>query len=93
LKDYKEHDWSQMKEEDETKPVYFLGELVCFLNTVISRRAILILLQVLPDMFEDYTNLRLLKGVAALLAEYDSWPDLYDLEQLARNKVKVSAAT
>ncbi|KAF8186304.1 alpha/beta-hydrolase [Pholiota molesta] len=75
LKDYKEHDWSQMKEEDETKPVYFLGELV------------------FPDMFEDYANLRPLKGVAALLAEYDSWPDLYDLEQLARNKVKVSAAT
>ncbi|KAF8178757.1 alpha/beta-hydrolase [Pholiota molesta] len=75
LKDYKEHDWSQMKEEDETKPVYFLGELV------------------LPDMFEDYANLRPLKGVAELLAKYDSWPDLYDLEQLARNKVKVSAAT
>jgi hypothetical protein len=44
-------------------------------------------------MFEDYANLRPLKGVAGLLAEYDSWPDLYDLKQLARNKVKVSAAT
>jgi hypothetical protein len=45
LKDYKEHDWSQMKEEDETTPVYFLGELVwlldacikaCCINTVVG---------------------------------------------------------
>jgi pimeloyl-ACP methyl ester carboxylesterase len=75
LKHYKEHQWSLMKEEDESKAVYFVGELI------------------FPDMLEDYANLRPLKGAADLLAQYDGWPRLYDLDQLARNQVKVSAAT
>lgn len=44
-------------------------------------------------MFDDYSNLRPLKGAAMLLAEDDSWGPLYDLEQLAKNEVKVNAAT
>ncbi|EIM80537.1 alpha/beta-hydrolase [Stereum hirsutum FP-91666 SS1] len=48
---------------------------------------------IFPDMFDDYSNLRPLKGAAMLLAEDDSWGPLYDLEQLAKNEVKVNAAT
>ena len=44
-----------------------------------------------PEMFEDYTGFRPWKEVAHILAEDDSWGPLYDLEQLARNEVKVSA--
>lgn len=44
-------------------------------------------------MFDDYANLRPLKGAAEILAQDDSWGPLYDLNQLAKNKVKVSAAT
>ncbi|KAG6919040.1 hypothetical protein DXG01_009750 [Tephrocybe rancida] len=45
------------------------------------------------DMMDDYSGLRALKGVSQLLAEYSDWPQLYDLEQLAKNTVKVTAAT
>ncbi|KAH8119584.1 alpha/beta-hydrolase [Phellopilus nigrolimitatus] len=48
---------------------------------------------IFPDMFDDFTALRPLKGVANLLAEYDGWGKLYDEEQLARNEVKVTAAS
>jgi hypothetical protein len=44
-------------------------------------------------MLDDYANLRPLKCVANMIAQYDAWPKLYDLDQLARNKVNVSAAT
>ncbi|KAJ2918339.1 hypothetical protein MD484_g2126, partial [Candolleomyces efflorescens] len=44
-----------------------------------------------PEMFEDYTGFRPWKEVAHILAEDDFWGPLYDLEQLARNEVKVSA--
>ena len=43
-------------------------------------------------MFDDYHNLRPLKGAAQILAEYGKWEKLYDLDQLARNEVKVTAA-
>lgn len=43
-------------------------------------------------MFDDYANLRPLKGAAQILAEYDSWEKLYDEAQLAKNEVKVTAA-
>jgi hypothetical protein len=48
---------------------------------------------IFPDMFNDYANLRLWKGAAEILAKDDSWAPLYDLEQLAKNEVKVSAVT
>ncbi|EPQ56337.1 alpha/beta-hydrolase [Gloeophyllum trabeum ATCC 11539] len=48
---------------------------------------------IFPDMFDDYSNLRSLKGVAELLAKDSSWGPLYDKEQLARNEVKVNAVT
>lgn len=44
-------------------------------------------------MFDDYRNLRPLKGAANILAEDDSWGPLYDLEQLSKNEVKVSAVS
>ncbi|KAF8166850.1 alpha/beta-hydrolase [Pholiota molesta] len=75
LQNYKEHQWTLMKDEDDSKPVYFVGELV------------------FPDMLDDYANLRPLKGVANMIAQYDAWPKLYDLDQLSHNKVEVSAAT
>ncbi|KAJ3980788.1 alpha/beta-hydrolase [Lentinula detonsa] len=48
---------------------------------------------IFPQMFDDYANLRPLKGAAELLAHDSSWEPLYDLQQLAVNEVKVSAAT
>lgn len=48
---------------------------------------------IFPDMFDDYSNLRPLKGIAEILARDSTWGPLYDLEQLARNEVKVSAVT
>ncbi len=44
-----------------------------------------------PWMFEDYKALRPFREVAELLAEYDRWPRLYDLEAYARNPVPVAA--
>ncbi|KAG6830888.1 hypothetical protein H0H92_014039 [Tricholoma furcatifolium] len=49
--------------------------------------------QMFPDMMDDYSGLRPLKGAAQLLAEYQDWPKLYDLKQLAQNTVKVTSAT
>ncbi|KAF8963568.1 alpha/beta-hydrolase [Flammula alnicola] len=48
---------------------------------------------IFPDMFDDYANLRPWKGAAEILAKDSSWPPLYDLEQLSKNEVPVSAAT
>jgi hypothetical protein len=47
----------------------------------------------LPEMFDDYAGFRPWKEVAHILAEDNSWGPLYDLDQLARNEVKVSAVT
>ncbi|KDR75490.1 hypothetical protein GALMADRAFT_68416, partial [Galerina marginata CBS 339.88] len=48
---------------------------------------------IFPDMFDDYANLRPWKGAAEILARDASWAPVYDLEQLAKNEVKVSAVT
>ncbi|KAJ7188803.1 alpha/beta-hydrolase [Mycena filopes] len=48
---------------------------------------------VFPDAFDDYINLRPLKGAAEILANDSSWGQLYDVEQLRKNEVKVTAAT
>lgn len=50
-------------------------------------------LQIFPEMFDDYTHLRPWKGAAEILARDSSWGPLYDLEQLAKNEVPVSAVT
>lgn len=44
-----------------------------------------------PCMLEDYAELRPLKECAEILARKDDWCDLYDLDQLSRNEVPVSA--
>ena len=44
-------------------------------------------------MFDDYTNLRRWRGAAEILAKDETWNPLYDLEQLTKNEVKVSAVT
>lgn len=44
-----------------------------------------------PWMFDDYANLRPLKGAAELLAATDDWPALYDPVVLAQNSVPVVA--
>jgi hypothetical protein len=49
--------------------------------------------QVFPETFDDFVNLRPLKGVAEILANDNSWGPLYDVQQLGKNEVKVSAAT
>jgi len=48
---------------------------------------------VFPDAFDDFVNLRPLKGAAEILANDNSWAPLYDLEQLRKNEVNVTAAT
>ncbi|KAJ7245289.1 alpha/beta-hydrolase [Mycena rebaudengoi] len=48
---------------------------------------------VFPEMLDEFSNLRSLKNVANMIAQYDEWPALYDLEQLAHNEVKVTSAT
>lgn len=44
-------------------------------------------------MFDEHPNLRPLKGAAGLLAAFDGWGTLYDEAQLARNTVRVTAAS
>jgi len=46
---------------------------------------------VAPGMLDDHYSLKPLKEVANLLAEKSDWGPLYDLDQLAKNKVPVSA--
>lgn len=48
---------------------------------------------IFPWMFRDYAELRPLAQLAGLLAKEKDWPELYDLEQLAKNDVAVAAAT
>ncbi|KNZ80616.1 Proline iminopeptidase, partial [Termitomyces sp. J132] len=48
---------------------------------------------IFSDMLDDYIGLRPLKGAAQLLAKFSDWPPLYDEAQLAKNTVKVTAAT
>ena len=43
-------------------------------------------------MFEEIAALRPFLGAADLLASYDDWPPLYDLDRLATNEVPVCAA-
>ena len=47
---------------------------------------------VFPWMFDEDPALRPLKACADELAARDDWPRLYDVDQLARNKVPVAAA-
>ncbi|EIM83989.1 alpha/beta-hydrolase [Stereum hirsutum FP-91666 SS1] len=48
---------------------------------------------IFPDMFDNYSNLRPLKEAAMIIAKDESWGPLYDMDQLAKNEVKVTAAT
>ncbi|KAF8589754.1 alpha/beta-hydrolase [Ramaria rubella] len=48
---------------------------------------------IFPDMFDDYINLRPLKVAAEILANDKGWGPLYDIDQLAKNEVKVNSAT
>ncbi|KAF6746774.1 alpha/beta-hydrolase [Ephemerocybe angulata] len=47
----------------------------------------------LPEMYDSFAGLRPWKEVAHILAEDDNWTPPFDLEQLAKNEVKVSAVT
>ena len=47
---------------------------------------------VYPWQFDEYRELQPLKGAAELLAEYEDWPRLYDVERLRDNEVPVAAA-
>lgn len=44
-----------------------------------------------PDMLEDFVQLRPLKECAEILANKSDWGQLYDLDQLSKNKVPVAA--
>jgi pimeloyl-ACP methyl ester carboxylesterase len=46
-----------------------------------------------PWMFDEYACLKPLKEAADLLAEYEDWPPLYDLDVLRKNTVPIAAAT
>lgn len=45
-----------------------------------------------PWMFEEYGTLRPLRAAAEILAEYEGWPRLYDLDVLRANRVPCAAA-
>lgn len=45
-----------------------------------------------PWLFDDYAQLKPLKEVAASLANFESWPRLYDRDILCQNSVPVAAA-
>lgn len=47
---------------------------------------------IFPFMFDDYSELRKVKDVAEMLASDNSWPALYDADQLAKNEVPVYCA-
>jgi pimeloyl-ACP methyl ester carboxylesterase len=47
---------------------------------------------VYPWQFDEYRELQPLKEAAELLAEFEEWPRLYDVEQLRANDVPVVAA-
>lgn len=44
-------------------------------------------------MFDDYAGLAPFKGVAEMLAAKSDWPSLFNMRQLAKNEVPVSAMT
>ncbi|CAJ2501814.1 Uu.00g046670.m01.CDS01 [Anthostomella pinea] len=46
-----------------------------------------------PFLFETCAELIKLKETAQILAEYDAWEPLYDIEQLGKNEVPVYAAS
>ncbi|KAF9471207.1 hypothetical protein BDN70DRAFT_774035, partial [Pholiota conissans] len=48
---------------------------------------------IFPDMFKDYANLRPWAGAAEISAQDANWAPRYDLEQLSKNQVPVSAVT
>ncbi|GJJ11753.1 hypothetical protein Clacol_005991 [Clathrus columnatus] len=48
---------------------------------------------VLRHMFDDYAGLRPFKGAAEILAQKTDWPPLFNLKQLMKNEVPVSAMT
>jgi pimeloyl-ACP methyl ester carboxylesterase len=47
---------------------------------------------VYPWQFDEYHELRPLKEAAELLAEFEDWPPLYDVERLRQNEIPVAAA-
>jgi pimeloyl-ACP methyl ester carboxylesterase len=47
---------------------------------------------VYPWQFDEYRELQPLKEAAELLAEFEDWPRLYDVERLRANDVPVAAA-
>ncbi|KAK0212372.1 alpha/beta-hydrolase [Desarmillaria ectypa] len=48
---------------------------------------------IFPSMFDDYANLRPFKGAAEIIAQYDGWGQLFDLQQLSKNQIKVSSVS
>jgi len=47
---------------------------------------------IFPWMLDDYYELLKLKPQAEMVAQFSDWPDLYDEEQLSKNKVPVYCA-
>jgi hypothetical protein len=46
-----------------------------------------------PFMFDDYSQLAHLKKAAHILADFEDWDKLYDVEQLKRNNVPVAGVS
>lgn len=44
-----------------------------------------------PWMFDEYAGLKPLKEAAEILARYDGWPALYDIDTLGSNEVRCAA--
>ena len=74
--------WSAHRvREEHPQCNYESGEDFCFTGEMVY-----------PWMFDQLETLKPLKEAADILAEKSDWPNLYNAEQLARNKVPVAAA-
>jgi pimeloyl-ACP methyl ester carboxylesterase len=78
-----------------TGPTGWAAEAVRAEDSAFDARARPLLLtgeMIYPWMFEEVAALRPFRAAAEALAAWDDWPDLYDLDVLARNEVPVEAA-
>ncbi|CAG8627171.1 10163_t:CDS:2 [Paraglomus brasilianum] len=80
--------WSA--ERNMTKDFYFSLE---WLETNEGKPVLFTGEMIYSWMFDDYAELRPLKEVAQLLAQYEDWGPLYDVEQLGKNNVPVAGVS
>ena len=92
----------------QTNPLYALLHEPCYLQATSSRWSAQRIREEFPDfkegsswltgemvypwMFEEYGVLKEMKEEAELLAQFEDWPELYNLDTLKKNQVPTAAA-